>query len=80
MRKYTTHCDYCEKQVKETELNGFCVELGYSTESTSGGWGARRDFVEKHSVEICNDCFTEVGIKAKELVSSIKKLKLNNLT
>lgn len=79
MRKYTTHCDYCKKQIEETESNGFCVELGYSTEATSG-WGRRRDFISKHSVEICNDCFREVEKKSKELVSSIEKLKSSNLT
>lgn len=72
--KYTTHCDYCENQVEEKELNGFCVEIGYSREATSG-WGRRRDFIPKHAVEICGVCFDKVKLESEKLSELIKQLK-----
>lgn len=69
MDKYTTHCDYCEKQTNK--LNGFAVTLGYST----GGWGFRKDFTKEESVEICNECFETVKTDAKQLSKTIAYLK-----
>lgn len=73
MRTENIYCDYCQKMTtsegkKKESLNGFFVEVGYSM----GGWGSRSNFVEKQSVEICDDCFGKVKEKANELKDAIK--------
>jgi len=70
MKKYTDHCDYCEKEFNN-DKNGFKVEIGYST----GGWGSRRDYVHNKSVEICNKCFSSVTVKVLEMDKCIQELK-----
>ena len=72
MRKYTEHCDLCEKEItKESGREGFCLDLGYSR----GGWGRRGDFIPKFSGEICNECFEPIKKKSEELCKTINNLK-----
>jgi hypothetical protein len=74
MRTENVHCDFCrklttEQNVKKESINGFFVEIGYSI----NGWGNRKNFIDKISVEICNECFSSVSIKVEELNKTIKK-------
>lgn len=76
MKKTNIYCDYCNKitteaDVKIEKLNGFHVEIGYSL----GGWGGRKNFVDKQTVEICNECFDKVKSKSKDLQRTIDYLK-----
>ena len=70
MKKYTEHCDLCNKEFNRNK-NGFCIEVGYS----KGGWGFRKDFISKTSMEICDDCFGKLEEKAMLLLKTINELK-----
>lgn len=79
MKKYTLHCDYCDKEITEkSDLNGFKIELGFSL----GGWGNRRNFIDIHSVEICNACFKhveELGINFHKTIRNLRQKRFNNI-
>ena len=71
MKKYTEHCDFCEKEF-DNDKNGFCVKIGYS----KGGWGNRSDFVKNTSGEICDGCFLRVSklsIEMNELIHELNQ-------
>lgn len=70
MKKYTEHCDLCEKEF-ENDKNGFCLEIGYS----KGGWGSRQDFTPKRSMEVCDICFKELEQKAMQIDETIRRLR-----
>lgn len=70
MKKYTEHCDLCEKEF-DNDKNGFCIEIGYSI----GGWGRRQDFTPKRSIEVCNTCLRAIKKKVDELDEAIRSLK-----
>lgn len=73
MKVYKQLCDLCEKELgKHTNSgkHGFCSEIGYSL----GGWGLRRDFVIKTSMEVCTECFDQLKEKSIQLNNTIEKL------
>lgn len=76
MKTENVYCDYCKKKTTDSgklihRINGFTATLGYSI----GGWGTRRDFIKDHTVEICDDCFSEIEKVCENLVQDIKLLK-----
>ena len=81
MEEKIIRCPICGKIValekgsnkqKIENVNGICWdEFGYSL----GGWGSRKNFMQKFSGEVCNECFYIIKPKIDELIGTIQQRK-----
>lgn len=75
MKTENLYCDCCKKKttdegIKKESLNGFFIEAGYST----GGWGSRKDWIARTTIEVCDECFGTIKNKVQEMKDTIKTL------